>query len=236
MNSNWQTELLERKQRRTVYAEPHHFGEADGKVNAYEFAEVLSQILPGECTVIADSGTSFYVMGQAFRCKEGQRYIASGSLAAMGWTMPACTGAALAAPDRLIVGVTGDGSLMTNVHELAVWREHGLNVKLFVLDNDGYLSIRNTQDRYFAGRHIGVRPWMPRLPLLVESFDIRYVPCPGRHKLAEAITRAIKLPGPCVCVVKSQPNQKLLPQVESRRDESGRMVSARLDEMSPWTG
>lgn len=225
-------ELADRKLRHAIAGEPHHLGDPDDPVNAYEFADVLSQILPEDCTIIADSGTSFYVIGQAFRCKEGQRYIASGSLAAMGWTMPACTGAAFAEPGRLIVGVTGDGSFMTNVHELAVWREYGLNVKLFVLDNDGYLSIRNTQDRYFEGRHIGVRPWMPRLPLLVESFDIRYVPCHDRKGLPAAIASAIKLPGPCVCVVRCQARQKLLPQVESRRVD-GAMVSATLDQMSP---
>lgn len=120
----------------------------------YATANRLSEALPDDCTIITDSGCSWYIMGQALRLKKGQRFLSSGSLGSMGWAMPAATGAALAGSK--VVVITGDGSFHMAAHELSVWRRHKLPIILYVLDNGGYSCIRRTQNQFCGNRHIGI--------------------------------------------------------------------------------
>ncbi|MEK7376488.1 MAG: thiamine pyrophosphate-dependent enzyme, partial [Candidatus Margulisiibacteriota bacterium] len=103
---------------------------------------------------ISDAGSSYYVAGQALRFEKGQREITSGAFAAMGLSIPLAIGAAVKDKDSLILAVTGDGSLELNIQELKTMSVYGLNIKLFVINNGGYVSIRNTQDKLFDGRYI----------------------------------------------------------------------------------
>jgi hypothetical protein len=127
-------------------------------VNLYEFIHLLSGSLGGDETVMTDAGQPHPAMAQAFRHKDGQRYLNPGSLAEMGWALPAATGVAAADPHRRVVVVVGDGSLQTNIQELQTVSHHRPNLKLFVINNGGYLSIRNTQRSFFKGFLAGSSP------------------------------------------------------------------------------
>jgi acetolactate synthase-1/2/3 large subunit len=141
------------KHRFQVAAEPHEHSPA--AINYYEFAEALSRALGDDDCVVADAGSAFYVMGQALRVKPRQRFLSSGSLGAMGFALPAANGAAATGQPGSVICVTGDGSLMTNLHELATMKEYALDVKLFVINNDGYVSMRNTQRDFCNGHYVG---------------------------------------------------------------------------------
>lgn len=239
----WLVDCLERKRLYPVQAEPHATGLPDGPANIYEFVDILSTLAPHHATILTDAGCAYYIMGQAFRCKEGQRYLAPGSLAEMGWCMPACTGAAFGDPTRLIIGVTGDGSFQTNVHELAVWRKHNLNIKLFVLDNGGYSCIRATQENYCGGRLVGIDDasgvWLPRCDTVSEAYGIQAWEIPNRILLRDNVAEFLDWqawPDECrarVCRVACRPDQEFMPQVKSYRQLDGMMTSGRLDEMWP---
>lgn len=233
----WLAQCQSWKARHPVSAEPHLTAPPDGPANIYEFVDILSDLAPNLATILTDAGCAYYIMGQAFRCKEGQRYLAPGSLAEMGWCMPACTGAAFAAPERTIIGVTGDGSFQTNVHELAVWAHHGLNVKLFVLDNGGYSCIRATQENYCGGNLVGVNKasgvGLPYAGDVAGAYGLPSFNAPNRQYIAGEISRTLGWRGPVVCVVKCRADQQFMPQVSSWRDESGVMRSGKLEEMWP---
>ena len=124
------------------------------KVDLYYFMKCLNDLKRNDDVVISDAGSAFYVCAQATEIQANQRFITSSSQAEMGFTIPACIGAAFAKGGD-VIGVTGDGSFMMNLQELQTIAHYNLPVKLFVWNNDGYLSIRTTQKKFFEGREIG---------------------------------------------------------------------------------
>ena len=236
--SAWRRCCRQLKSRYAVAHEPHRIGGEGDPVNFYEFAELLSRQLQGDETIVTDAGSAFYVMGQAFRVKESQRYIVSGCLGAMGYALPAGIGAAAAQPGSNTICVTGDGALQLNIQELQTLRHTQPNVKLFVINNGGYVSIRNTQRTFFDGFLVGCDAAsgvsLPCLEKIVRAYDLPYVACPDRRSLPGAVERALSQTGPVVCGIAADPNQQVIPTVTSERLPDGRMRSRPLDEMFPY--
>jgi acetolactate synthase-1/2/3 large subunit len=232
----WRERCLGWKTRFAVRLEPHDRS-AEG-VNYYDFVEALSRALKGDEFVVTDAGTAFYAMGQGFRLKAGQRFISSGSLGAMGFALPAANGAAVAPATGTTVCVTGDGSLMTNIHDLAVTRRHNLDVKLFVLNNDGYMCIRNTQREYFGGLLVGTDPasgvFIPDLEALVKPYGLPFLRCRRPEDLESTLARAMATDGPVVVEVNALRDHRAIPAVTSVRLPDGRMQSRPLHDMFPY--
>ena len=233
----WRAHCLEWKHQYSVIKEPHRLGDDNDLLNYYEFVNILSEMLCGDETIIADAGSSFYVMGQAFKLRDEQRFISSGSLGSMGFSLPASVGVAVARPDKTTVCVTGDGSLQANVQELQTVRHYDLNIKVFIVLNDGYVSIRNTQDAFFDGFRVGSSQQtgvsFPCLEDLANTYKMPYVDCPNRSQLKTAIRRTLDMPGPVICGIHAQPDQVIMPGVGSIRLSNGRMKSNPLHEMQP---
>ena len=232
----WLSRCQSWKQRYPVHLEAHD--RIDREINYYDFAEALSQATEDPISIVADAGTSFYVMGQALRLKKGQRFISSGSMGAMGFALPAANGVAVASAGKMAtICVTGDGSLMTNVHELATMSKNHLNVKLFVMNNGGYVSMRNTQNEYCDGRLVGADStsgvFIPNLESLAELYKIPFVRCSEGDELVSTIKRVMSIEGPIFCEVITAHNQKIIPTVASIKMPDGRMQSTQIHNMSP---
>ena len=232
----WRECCLSWKQRYRVADEPHE--RSPNALNFYEFAEVLSQELPDQSCVVADAGSAFYVMGQALRLRDGQRFISSGSMGAMGFALPAANGAAATDAAGPTVCVTGDGSLMTNLHELATMRQYRLNVKLFVVNNDGYVSMRNTQRDFCAGHYVGADAdsgvFIPRVDAMAQGFGLPYVRCDASDDLAQQLRQVLAMDGPVVCEIVAMRDQKIIPAVISVKLPDGRMRSSPIHSMFPY--
>lgn len=231
----WLAKCADWKERYSVRKEPHdRSGEG---VNYYDLIDLLSSRSKGDECIVADAGSSFYVMGQAFRLKAGQRFISSGSLGAMGFGLPAANGAAVAGGGAVIC-VTGDGSLMTNIHDLATMSRHKLNVKLFVVNNDGYMSIRNTQRAFFGGLLVGTDSasgvFIPSIEKLTRSYDLPFLCCDRLSSLDDVIKEAMATEGPVVVEVRGIRDQLIIPSVTSIRLPNGRMQSKPLHDMVPF--
>ncbi len=233
-SESWSERCREWKTRFAVRNEPH---QRNNGINFYDFAESLSTTLEGNETIVTDAGSAFYVMGQAFRLKAGQRFICSGSLGTMGFAVPAACGAALAAPGRTIVSVTGDGSLMSNIHDLATMSHYKLNVKLFVINNHGYISIRNTQRAFFAGHQVGTDDesgvFIPKMADLARTYNLPHVVCETASDLDACITSVMAMPGPVFCEIVAASVQDLIPTVTSIKLPDGRMQSQPIHNMTP---
>lgn len=232
----WRKHCLRLKTELAVMNEPH-FREGE-KPNYYDLIDALSSELKGDEIITADAGSAFYVVGQAFRVKKNQRVIVSGGLGTMGYALPAATGAAYADRAKNVFCVTGDGSLQTNIHELAVIRQTGVNVKIVVVNNDGYVSIRNTQKNFFGGFLVGTSPssgvFLPKLEALAEAYELPYMKVEKAKDLKAAMATLANMEGPMICEVFTHADQEIIPTVTSKKRADGSMESKPLHDMYPF--
>ena len=146
-------------------------------------------------------------------------------------------GAAVARRGRRVICLAGDGSLQMNIQELATIRHHQLPVKLFVLDNGGYVSIRTTQDNFF-GATIGSGPAdgvsFPDFAAVAEAYGIPAIRLIEPNALDETIAEVLATDGPIVCHVLLDPKQGFEPRIKSRVMPDGTIVSPALDDMFPF--
>lgn len=209
----------------------------DEKVNMYRFMEVLNEQLPDDALVVSDAGSSFYVVSQALKTRNGQRYITSGGQADMGFGLPAAIGASISRDKGPIIAVIGDGSLQMNIQELQTAVHYKLPLKLFIWNNDGYLSIRSTQNRFFEGRLLGTDKTcgvsFPSLEKIASAYGIEYVKINKTSELEKGIDLALKSNCAVICEVMCLPEQDLL-TVSSMKLPDGTMVSKPLEDMYPF--
>lgn len=235
-SSHWLAKCQSWKKKYSVYNEPHK--REYNQINFYDFSKALDSLASENDIIVTDAGSAFYVIGQAFRVKKGQRVINSGSLGAMGFALPAATGAALANTKGSVLCVTGDGSLQTNLHELAVISHHQLNIKIFIINNDGYVCIRNTQNNFFNGRLAGTSTdsgvFIPKLENLCTAFNLKYKCVNQLDQLNIVVDEVLKANGPIVCEVFTPNYQEIIPTVSSVRLESGQMKSKPIHDMFPF--
>lgn len=234
--SAWLEHCAMSKRELDVFNEPH-FREGN-KPNYYDIIESLSQVLNDDAIVTADAGSAFYTVGQAFKSKANQRVIISGGLGTMGYALPAATGAAAASPSSNVVCVTGDGSLQTNVHELAVIKQNNLNVKVVVINNDGYVSIRNTQKNFFGGFLVGTSRssgvFIPKLDKIADAYGIGYIAIREVENLKKVLAEAMSVVGPLVIEIFTHADQEILPTVTSKKRDDGTMESKPIHDMYPF--
>ena len=147
-------------------------------LNMYAVIDVINKYAPDDAVFVCDAGSAYYIVPQGINLKPNQRVITSTSQADMGWALPASIGVAKAGAKNVIC-IVGDGSFMSNLQELAVIKEHELNIKIVILNNNGYLSIKNTQSRFYEGRVYGTSPetgvWFPEFTNVAAAFDMTYV-------------------------------------------------------------
>lgn len=147
-------------------------------IDLYYFMSRLDAMAGKQHLFVSDSGSNYYVAGQVYRFERGQREISSVTYGAMGLTIPLALGASIARRDLQVLGVTGDGSLELNIQDLKTISYYGLNIKLFVINNGGYASMRKNQDTFFQGRRIGsdekTGVAMLNLKNVAKAFDLRY--------------------------------------------------------------
>ena len=149
----------------------------DYKLNLYAVLDAVNTHCKAEDTIMGDAGSISYAGPVALTAKKGQRFIFSPAQADMGWALPGAIGVSLASKQP-VIAITGDGSFMSNIQELAVVKQHNLNIKFIILNNDGYLSIKNTQTKYFVGRVFGTSSetglWFPSFKNIATAFGIEY--------------------------------------------------------------
>lgn len=236
----WQAACRSWKQNYSSHNEPHVFGEHGDPVNLYEFVDQLSDALSGDETILTDAGQPHPILAQGFRLKADQRYLNPGSLAEMGWALTASLGVAAAAPKKQVISVFGDGSLQTNIQELQTLAHHQFNIKTFIINNNGYASIRNTQNSFFQGFFVGSTPesgvTMPDLRKVCAAYGLPYIRCENRGVLPRRLREVLDTKGPVICEVMAQVDQRIQPAVPSYLLPDGSMRSKALHEMVPDVG
>lgn len=211
---------------------------ATGLVNPYHFIEILSKQLRDDAIVVAGNGSACVVLFQAAMVKAGQRFFWNSGCASMGYDLPAAIGACFAAGGREVICLAGDGSLQMNIQELQTVSHYRLPIKLFVLSNNGYISIRQTQDAFFNGRHAGCDAQsgvsFPDVTKLAAAYGLASAVIEANEGIAEDIARVLAMPGPVVCDVRLSPDYRFEPKLSSEKKADGRMISKPLEDMFPF--
>lgn len=213
---------------------------ATGKdgINKYSFIEKLKDHLKPDSVVVSDAGSSYYVTSQSLKIRDQQRYVTSGAQADMGFTLPAAIGVSAAMDGGEVVGITGDGSFQMNIQELQTLVHHQFPVKLVVWNNNGYLSIRATQLKFFSGREIGTDPAsgvsFPSTEKIADAYGIAFLRVSELAALDDALSKMMSSSGPMILEVMCPQNQEIIPTASSKKMPDGRMVSKPLEDMYPF--
>ena len=234
-HADWLRWCRERVERYPVVHPSQRMCRGDA-INPYHFMDTLWRKLAADDVVVCGDATACIVTFQTARIQAGQRLFSNSGSASMGYDLPAAVGAAVARRGKRVVCLAGDGSIQMNVQELQTVAHHRLPVKLFVLNNGGYLSIRTTQKNFF-GNLVGEGPQsgvsFPDMVKLAAAYGI-----PARRiagpDFAPLIDETLGGEGPCLAEVVIDQEQTFEPRLSSRRLPDGRIVTAPLEDMFPF--
>ena len=210
----------------------------DGYWNPYGFLKELSEIAKDSDVIVpCSSGGSFTSFYQAFENKYGQTIISNKSLASMGYGLAGAIGAAIANPNKRVIHIEGDGGFSQNLQELATVSVRRPNLKIFLMCNNGYASIRMTQKNYFGGNYLGCDTesglGFPNWSDLARAYGIGITRvAPGRLTDSENLS-FLESTEPHIFLIDLHPEQSFLPKISSRINELGSMESEPLFEISP---
>ena len=215
---------------------PEQTPEGQG-INTYKLVDCLTKkMTSNDIYQFTSSGTGADISMYSFKIKKGQRAFLTKGLASMGFDLSACIGSCIAGNKRRTVCITGDGGFLMNVQELATLKYLNLPVKLFILCNDGYGMIYNSQNGNFkrltgCTKESGLG--MPEMKSVVEGFRVKCFEISDESLLDKTIDDVLSFDGPCVCNVKVYIGQKILPRQTNYMKEDGQMASRPLEDMSP---
>lgn len=180
-------------------------------IDLYNFMSLLDKCSDENCILVTDAGSNYYIGGQAWYFEKGQREISSTSNAAMGISLPLAIGSAVADKSKIILAVTGDGSIELNIQELKTMSHYNLNIKLFVINNGGYASMRNWQDNFGEDRRLDTDDLTGVGTLnfkdISRAFNLDFEIIDKSEKITTKINKIMKKKGPCLVEVVTKIDQ-----------------------------
>ncbi|MCR5041496.1 MAG: thiamine pyrophosphate-binding protein [Clostridia bacterium] len=236
--SSWLEQCLTWKKKYPVVLPKHY--EDRGAANVYAFIKQLSSVLPEGRITVVGNGSACVVGSHGYEIKKGQRFIINSAIASMGYDLPAAIGACLADdPVNEIVLVTGDGSIQMNIQELQTIVTNKLPVKIFMINNGGYHSIRQTQRNFFEPPLIGIGPEsndlsFPDMSKLAPAYGYPYFCAKKNSELDKAIADTLAVPGYAFCEICVTWDQNFEPKSATKRLPDGTLVSPPLEDLAPF--
>ena len=234
--TKWLEWNRERKRRYPAVL-PEYKNVAKG-IQPYYFTEILTSMLDDDAIVCCTNATPSITLFQAGIVKASQRIFANSGCAAMGFGLPAAVGAASAFPDRQIICLEGDGSLLMNIQEMQTSAHYNMPIKMFLFDNNEYCSIRQTHDSFFGGRHTGVDSKsgvsFPDWQYIAKAFGWEYLKITEQNKMAEQIKEVLSSDRNILCDVVLCKNYIFQPKLSSKKLADGSMISKPLEDMFPF--
>lgn len=206
--------------------------------NPYCFIKELSERIPENRLVVVGNGTACVVGSQAFSIKKGQRFIINSAVASMGYDLPAAIGACVSAGSAETVCITGDGSIQMNIQELQTIVTNKLPIKIFVINNDGYQSIRLTQTNLFNKNFCGIGPEsrdleFPDMSKLAYAYGFPYVSIKNNGEMNK-LDAVLSSPGFSICEIFVTKEQIFEPKSATKKLPDGRLFSPPLEDMYPF--
>jgi len=207
------------------------------KVNPYAFIDSLTNKLKENDIIVTANGSACVVTFQAAFIKKGQRLYTNSGCASMGYDLPAAIGAHMAS-GRKVYCIAGDGSMQMNIQELQTIVHNKMNITIFLFNNDGYHSIRQTQSAFFGRPLVGVNAAsgisFPDAEKLSRAYGVIYAKIGSNASIGTVLDKVLKKKGPVLCEVVLNPEQNFEPKLASRSLGNGRMFTPPLEDMYPF--
>jgi acetolactate synthase-1/2/3 large subunit len=233
-HAQWIAWCRERVQRYSVVQDRQR--QPGPPLNPYYLIEQLSAKLADDDVIVCGNATSCIVPFQTLRLRSGQRLFSNSGSASMGYDLPAAIGAAIARPGKRVICFSGDGSIQMNIQELQTIVHCHLPIKIFVLNNSGYLSMRMTQSGFFGrltGESAASGASLPDMVKVACAYGIPSIRIDRQSQL-EQVDRALAAEGPALIDVVLDPNQEFEPRSKARQLPDGSIVSPNLEDMYPF--
>ena len=208
--------------------------------NVYAFIRYLSSRLPENSLTAVSNGACCVAGSQAYVIKQGSRFANNSAVASMGYGLPAAIGTCLAGGKRDTVCLEGDGSIMMNLQELQTIITNKLPIKIFLINNQGYHSIRITQSNLFSEHtKVGIGPEsgdlsFPRFEKIAEAFGYRYLSAHSNDEMKRAVDKALAMDGAIFCEIFTDTKQVWEPKSSTKRLPDGTLVSPPLEDLAPF--
>ena len=209
-----------------------------GAINPYNFIQILTRSAKEGSVMVAGNGTACVALFQAGIVKKDQRIFWNSGDASMGYDLPAAIGACIAADKKDVICIAGDGSIMMNLQELQTVKHYNLPIKIFVLNNAGYSSIRQTQRNFFGEKLVacsansGVS--VPNFAKIAVAFELPSVKIENSDNLESEIKAALATKGPLICEIMLDHDYIFQPKLSSEKLPDGRIISKPLEDMFPF--
>jgi acetolactate synthase-1/2/3 large subunit len=205
----------------------------------YVAMEALFGALDQDDVIVTGNGSACVVGFQTAEIKRGQRLWTNSGCATMGYDLPAAVGVCAArGPDKRVICIAGDGSIMMNLQELQTISGYGFPVKIFLLNNNGYVSIFQTHRNFFNGVEVGGGPksnvTFPEFRKVAEAFGLAYSRAAKHDQLEAAIRSALEAPGPALCEIFIDETVPFAPKLGAKQHPDGRITSPPLEDLSPF--
>lgn len=214
------------------------YKENKNKINSFYFIEVLSNSLKDNHVVVTDMGTSYTCTHQALKTNGKNRLFTSSACCSMGFGLPGAIGAYYGDPNNEVILIAGDGGLQMNIQELQTIVQNKIPIKIFVLNNNGYLAISLMQDNLFKGEYIGSTPESgvssPDFCAVGNAYGITSFRFESNTDLENNIQSILDWDGPVICEIMMPEHQLLIPRVQSKKDETGKITSVSIENMFPF--
>lgn len=219
---------------------PHQWEGKKTGVNVYAFIRYLSGRLPENSLTAVSNGACCVVGNQAYVIQKGSRMANNSAIASMGYGLPAAIGTCIGGNYRTTVCLEGDGSIMMNLQELQTVITNKLPIKLFLINNNGYHSIRITQTNLFSDHSkVGIGPEsgdlsFPDFKKIAEAFGYRYYSADCNEKMKSAVDEALAAEGPVFCEIFTDTDQVWEPKSSTKRLADGSLFSPPLEDLAPF--
>jgi len=219
---------------------PHQWEENGTTANVYAFIRYLSSRLPENSLTAVSNGACCVVGNQAYVIQKGSRMANNSAIASMGYGLPAAIGTCIGGNRRETICLEGDGSIMMNLQELQTVITNNLPVKIFLINNNGYHSIRLTQTNLFSDRcKIGIGPEsgdlsFPEFRKIAEAFGYRYYSASSNAEMMKTVDEVLSLEGPVFCEIFTDTVQVWEPKSSTKRLPDGTLVSPPLEDLAPF--
>lgn len=227
------------KNRQKIYPVFHIGMMSKESINPYHFFDSLFRILEKDSTIVCGNGSACVMSFQVAQIKMGQRMFTNSGAASMGYDLPAAIGASIALGNsRAVICIAGDGSLMMNLQELQTIVFNKMNLKIIIINNNGYSSIKQTQRNYFPERIFGVDAssglGFPDFQRIARAFDIEAKKLANVCEIDSQINWLLSGSAPKLLEVLVDETQDFEPKLRSRILENGEMRTPELDDMFPF--
>lgn len=219
---------------------PRHWEENGKTANVYAFIRYLSSRLPENSLTAVSNGACCVVGNQAYVIQKGSRMANNSAIASMGYGLPAAIGTCIGGGRSNTICLEGDGSIMMNLQELQTILTNKLPVKIFLINNNGYHSIRITQTNLFSEHSkVGIGPEskdlsFPEFRKIAEAFGYPYYSAHSNGEMKCVVDEVLELEGPVFCEIFTDTQQVWEPKSSTKRLEDGTLVSPPLEDLAPF--